>query len=443
MTELPRIQSFEEFERAALPIIKPFRSQFGATWFHEAGRKPARREWLIKDLILARSFGIVFGPPGCGKSFLLTDLMLHCSAAALEARRAEAQEWFGYRVNAFGVVYLVAEGADDFVIRLHAWRLNQGIEADAVLPFVFLPTSIDLRSDEADTKKLVEEIRGIDAIMREKCGVGVGAIVVDTVSRALAGGNENDSAVMGGFVRNCETLQKETGAAVVGVHHGGKEGGRGPRGHEALLGAADYIWEVAPRTEEEPTNRWVVRKLKAGPAGAEHHFSLKPVRVDEDDAGDDITSCVVVSRDRPEPGEAERNRGYPASGGEVEFLRTLAEAIERDGVIPPAEVPVSKNVTLIVKADAVKSLYRQTYASTEDGDEEAVDSRLRQRWSRATKSLVRNGVLGSKNGWLWFTGKKVRGVVLKGIAENMAEAMKSAAGASFFDRDDFDPMEGI
>lgn len=140
MTAMPSIQTFEEFERAALPVIKPFKSQFGAVWFHEAGMKPARREWLIKDLILARSFGIIFGPPGCGKSFLIADLMLTCSAAALSARA----EWFDYSVNAFGVVYLVAEGADDFTIRLHAWRLTHGIEPDAVLPFVFLPTSIDL-----------------------------------------------------------------------------------------------------------------------------------------------------------------------------------------------------------------------------------------------------------------------------------------------------------
>lgn len=429
MSELPRIQTFEEFERAALPIIKPFKSQFGAVWFHEAGRKPARRDWLVKNLILARSFGIVFGPPGCGKSFLMADLMLSCAAAALEARRGEQGEWFGYRINPFGVVYLVAEGADDFTIRLHAWRLNQAVGLDEVLPFVFLPTSIDLRSDEADTKKLAEEIKGLDIEMREKCGVGVGAVVVDTVSRALAGGNENDSAVMGGFVRNCEALQKALRVAVVGVHHGGKEAGRGPRGHEALLGAADFTWEVTPRTDEEPTHKWIVRKFKAGAAGRSHDFVLKPLTVDYDDDNDPITSCVVVTREPKEGASEPREEGISPTSTEIEFLHVLGDAIEQYGVLPPDGTPVTRSVTLAVNRERVKELFHNRYAVTEDGDEEAVYNRLRQRWARATKSLLRKNVIGASGDWIWFTGKKVRGIRLRGVAESMADALRNATDA--------------
>lgn len=443
MSELPRLQAFEDFERTALPIIKPFRSQFGGLWFHEAGLKPARREWLIKDLILARSFGIVFGPPGCGKSFLMADLMLTCAAAALKARREKHSEWFGYKVHPFGVVYLVAEGADDFVIRLHAWRLNQAIEPDNILPFFFLPTSIDLRSDEADTKRLVEEIRGLDIEMREKCGVGVGAVVVDTVSRALAGGNENDSAVMGGFVRNCEAIQKELKIAVVGVHHGGKEAGRGPRGHEALLGAADFTWEVTPRTEEEPTNKWIVRKFKAGAAGRSHDFVLKPLTVDYDDDNDPITSCVVVTRDPKEGTGDRRDEGISPTSSEIEFLHVLGDAIEKDGLLPPKGLPVKKNVALVVDAETVKRRFRDRYAVTEEGDEDAVNGRLRKRWGRATGSLLRKNVIGSSSGYIWFTGKKVRGVKIRGIVESMAEAMNSAAASGVLDGITQQEIEGL
>jgi hypothetical protein len=426
MTQVPATLSFEEFERLALPVIKPFRSHFGATWFNEAGRKPARRDWLVKDLILARSFGILFGPPGCGKSFLLADLMLNGSAAALEARRVEDKEWFGYRLNGFGVVYLVAEGSDDFVIRLHAWRLNQGLDPETPLPFVFLPTSVDLASSDADTKRLTEEVRGIDLLMREKCGVGVGAVVIDTVSRALAGGNENDSAVMGGFVRNCEAIQKELQVAVVGVHHGGKEVGRGPRGHEALLGAADFTWEVTPRSNEEPTNKWVVRKFKAGAAGASHPFVLKPITVDHDDDADPITSCVVVNREQPlDENGARRERGYPANQSEVEFLRVLSDAIGVHGEMPPQDLKSPSNITLVVDAEKVRALFRERYANTEEGDEEKVLGRLRQRWGRATKSLIRNRVIGSSGHWMWFAGKRVRGVKLRGVEEREPEVAAS------------------
>jgi hypothetical protein len=432
---------FDEFERTALPVVKPFRSAFGATWFHEAGRKPARREWAVKDLILARSFGIVFGPPGCGKSFLITDLMLHCAAAATRGADQPPAEWFGHRINPFGVVYVVAEGSDDFVIRLHAWRLNQGIAADAVLPFVFLPTSINLQADDADTRKLLEEVKGIDIAMREKCGVGVGAIIVDTVSRALAGGNENDSAVMGGFVRNCEGIQKDLKVAVIGIHHGGKEAGRGPRGHEALLGAADFTWEVTPRTDEEPVNKWIVRKFKAGAAGASHPFVLRPMTVDHDDDNDPVTSCVVVTRDAGAPGEG-RDAGYGATHTEIEFLRVLSDVVGSDGVMPPPDVPASRNVALVVNAERVKAVFRDRYAMTEDGDEDTVWGRLRQRWSRATKSLLRNRVIGSSGEWIWFTGKKVRGVTIRGV-EGSEAVDKAAAAADAAARPDQEELAGI
>lgn len=389
MTVAPQIQDFEAFERSAVPVMKPFKSAFRATWFHEAGSKPARREWLVKDLILARSFGIVYGPPGCGKSFLMSDLMLSCAAASANAQEAQERgedhgEWFEYRINPFGVVYVCAEGADDFVIRLHAWRLNQGVSPDKVLPFVFLPSSVDLRSDGADTEKLKEEIKAIDFEMRARCGVGVGAVVIDTVSRALAGGNENDSAVMGAFVRNCEDIQKELGVALIGVHHGGKEAGKGPRGHESLLGAADFVFEVAPRSEDKPYNSWTIRKFKAGAAGAEHRFALRPTTVDYDDDGDAITSCVVISQratDEAMPDQARKNL-YRPTQSEVEFLRVLTDTIERKGFMPPS------GKWEIIEPD------------------EQVSGRLRQRWARATKSLLRNrviifGIAGCNDGRLY------------------------------------------
>ena len=411
MTDLPRVQSFDEFEDAALSVIKPFRSKFGAVWFHEAGNKPARRDWLVKDLIEARSFGIVYGPPGCGKSFLLTDLMLTCAAAILPYRE-NARDWFGHRVNPCGVVYVVAEGADDFVIRLHAWRLNQAINVDDIIPFVFLPTSIDLRTDESGAQQLTEEIQGIDREMREKCGVGVGAVVIDTVSRALAGGNENASEVMGAFVKNCGLIQKVTNAAVICVHHGGKEGGRGPRGHESLLGAADFTIEVAGRGEERATNQWTVAKMKAGAGGAKHDFTLRQLTVDYDEDEAPITSCVVVNQEA-EP-ETKKPKGIRVNQGEIEFLRVLSEAIQRFGVMPSTDLNVPTNVRLVVHVDKVRELFKSRYAVTESGTPKQIEVRLRKRWGRATKAMIKVGIIASSQPWLWFTGRLPQGVRIAG-----------------------------
>lgn len=417
--DLPEIISFDQFEAEAVALIKPpFRSAFNARWFHEiSGKKPVRN-WLVKGLILAGSFGVIFGPPGSGKSFLTTDLML--SSAALEL--PEQQEtWFGHRLKRFGVIYVIAEGADDFEIRLHAWRVENRIEPDQVLPFVFLPTGIDMRSSEADTIKLAAEVKAISAQMLEQTGVEVGAVVIDTVARALAGGNENASDVMGAFIINCGKLQSATGAAVIGVHHGGKEAGRGPRGHEGLHGAADFELEVVGAHGDEP-NAWTIRKLKAGPAGATHKFRLKPMSVGQDEDGDAVISCVVLDAEaqRAARGAAEPVKKRPAfklRDGEIEFLRAFEVAIQQHGLMPPIGMTIRSNVDLIAAIADVRNLFVERYTATESGDEKQVEARLRARWSRAVKQLLKYNIIETDKTYVWMTGKPVQGARVSGARQ--------------------------
>jgi hypothetical protein len=410
------IIDLDQFEQEAVALMRPpFRSSFGATWLHEVGGTKPVRNWLVKGLMLGRSFGVVYGPPGSGKSFLVSDLMLSCAAVALPDQQ---QTWFGYRMRNFGCVYVVAEGRDDFEIRLHAWRKENDIPDGAIIPFVFLPTSIDMRSSDADTLKLAEEIKQLDALMIERCGVGVGAVVIDTVARALAGGNENASEVMGGFVINCGKLAELTGSSVIGVHHGGKEAGRGPRGHEALHGAADLEIEVAPAGDGEP-NAWTVRKLKAGPGGANHKFRLKQISVGMDEDNDKVTSCVVIDTEAQDAGQpkADKRVGFRINDTEREWLQAFDQAIERSGIMPPAGVEVASNVHLVVAVEEVRRIYKERFAATEEGDDDTVDARLRQRWSRATKGLLKFRIIGTTKTHVWMTGRAVLGHRLKGASE--------------------------
>ena len=49
---------------------------------------------------------------------------------------------------------------------------------------------------------------------------------------------------MGAFVDACDRVRHHTGAAVIGVHHSGKDINRGMRGSSALWGAVDTSIEV-------------------------------------------------------------------------------------------------------------------------------------------------------------------------------------------------------
>lgn len=406
-------QTFEQFEAETKAIAQPFRSAFNARWAHQARAAKPARNWQIKDLILAGSFGIVFGPPGCGKSFLVSDMCLSMSAGILNDDDARPT-WFGYRGRPFGVVYVVAEGSDDFEIRLHAWMEQNEIGEDVVIPFVYLPTGVDLRSSDADARKLIADIKGISEEMKRRCGVEAEMVVIDTVARALSGGNENASEVMSAFVSNCGLIQEQCGATVLGVHHGSKDGTTGPRGHGGLHGAVDFEFEVIGATNDTP-NQWTVRKLKAGPGGASHRFRLKQKRVGVDDDGDPITSCVVVP---VRPGEAdakEKPKGWNINASEREFLDVLAHVIDRNGVMPPPDFSLPGKVVLVATVDDVKAEYVSRYSATVDGDEDQVRAKLAARWERATKSLLRSSLIGSRAPYLWFSGKAIRGFRLRGI----------------------------
>jgi len=394
--------------------LEAYTSKFAATWFHQIGAKKPTRNWLMKNLLLSHVFGLVYGGPNGGKSFLTTDLAL---SAALAAVRGTSVDWFGHKTKGFGTIYLVAEGREDFEIRLHAWRTENGVRDDEVLPFVFLPTTIDLRSSEDDVKKLIEEVKVLSAQMQERCRVPASLVVVDTVARALAGGNENASEVMGAFVINCDRLKDETGCTVLGVHHGGKEAGRGPRGHESLHGATDFEFEVTGAQGDSP-NVWRVAKNKSAAVGAFHKFRLKQRVVGADEDGDPITSCVVIDLDGAAEVQAPvEDRRFNLKDKQREFCQALADAIDLHGHAVPPDLPAGNNVSMVAQWEDVRRIYNERLAILEAGDEQMVYERLRKRWNEALKDLLRFKVVGSKKPYAWFTGKALKNFTIRGAAE--------------------------
>src|SRR5204863_5294247 len=129
------------------------------------------------------------------------------------------------------VLYIAAEAGRGIENRVAA--VKQQTTFPETMPFVALTAPIDLCTEEADTEKLIAAVQGVDL------GVPVELIVVDTLSRVMAGGNENQPDHMGAFVRNIDRLRAATGATILIVHHTGKDTSRGARGHSSLRAATD------------------------------------------------------------------------------------------------------------------------------------------------------------------------------------------------------------
>ena len=187
-------------------------------------------EWLIHDMIIEDGLTVIYGDPGAGKSFISLDMAL---------RLAHGMEWHGRETKPTGVLYIAGEGVRGLGKRIKGWRLKNGMEsADA--PFLLLPVAVEL----LDAIQLDKLIRTLDEAT-QRAGFDIGLIVIDTVSRALSGADENGQEAMGAFVKACDAIRQHAGASVIGVHHSGKDKERGMRGSTVLLGACDASIRVS------------------------------------------------------------------------------------------------------------------------------------------------------------------------------------------------------
>src|SRR5437763_3230918 len=103
---------------------------------------------LVKGLIPRVGIAAVWGPPKCGKSFWAFDLAMH-SALGWQYR--------GRRVIAGTVVYCAFEGAEGFKARAAAFRQHHNIAPDAEVPFLLMPTRMDLVKDHVGLIASIQE----------------------------------------------------------------------------------------------------------------------------------------------------------------------------------------------------------------------------------------------------------------------------------------------
>jgi RecA-family ATPase len=178
--------------------------------------------WLIEGLLPASGFGVVFGAPKSGKSFLLADALFHV---------AMGRAWAGREVMQGAVVYITGEGVEGFKRRMIAMRRHYEVEGRRV-PFLMIPVAPDLGHASGDDLALIEDVR---AYLASIGNPPVRAIAIDTLARTMKGADENAAKDMTTFVDNCERIGAAFGCIVLGVHHAGKDVAKGSRGSNAWM----------------------------------------------------------------------------------------------------------------------------------------------------------------------------------------------------------------
>jgi hypothetical protein len=131
-------------------------------------------------------------------------------------------------------------------------------------------------------------------------------IIIDTLARAMGGGDENSGQDMGALIRNVDLIRERTGAHVMLIHHSGKDTSRGARGHSSLRAAADTEIELTRSGEVVMAE---AKKQRDVSVLGRFAYTLLPVTIGQDGDGDDVTSAVVeptepVVRKPKLPGQA-------------------------------------------------------------------------------------------------------------------------------------------
>ena len=122
--------------------------------------------------------------------------------------------------------------------------------------------------------------------------------MIDTLFRALAGGDENSGADMGSLITRADRIKDRTGAAVVLVHHLGKDSAKGARGHSSLRAALDTEILVEGATNPRTVT---VSKQRDLPPLAPLGFALNSWGVGTDAEGKPVTAVIVEHSDDPPP----------------------------------------------------------------------------------------------------------------------------------------------
>lgn len=242
-------------------------------WFDDI--KPViSTPYIVKDVLDLGAMSVVYGPSNCGKTFFALDIAYHV---------AIDHSWRSQRVAGGSVLYLAAEGGNGIANRIVGLKKTSGV---IDVPFALRRAGLDLLRPEADTDrviKLAEEVAGRAPLK---------LIVIDTLSRVMAGGDENGPVDMTAFIKNVDRIRHASGAHIMIVHHTGKDAAKGARGHSSLRAATDTEVEVA--IDDTEVRLAKVTKQRDLPGGEEFAFKLDAVALGVDDDGDTVTTCVVV-----------------------------------------------------------------------------------------------------------------------------------------------------
>ena len=347
----------------------------GLEWFDDV-QPNLSDTYLIKGVLAAGAMSVIYGPSNSGKTFKALDIAFHLAAGL---------PWRERRVTQCAVLYLAAEGGKGVINRIAALKMHTGASD---IPLAVRRAGLDLLKSEADLQNVYDLAQKVQA---RAAGAPL-LIVIDTLSRVMAGGDENAPGDMTALIKNIDLIREATSAHVMLVHHTGKDAAKGARGHSSLRAATDTEIEVQ---SEGDARAALMTKQRDYQGGETFAFSLKSISLGIDPDGDEVTSCVVIEA---EPEDFAKAKKKPGKNQKV-LLETFDQMIG-EGLWKPNPSGVG-----MPEAGRFKAVQMEDFRAECEG--RLVAKNTRDAFLTAFDGMLEpNGPFVLASGFVWRTDRK-------------------------------------
>lgn len=289
--------------------------------------------------IYLKGLNVIYGKPGSGKTFIALDFVNRVALAHPEQ----------------AVVFTAGEGVSGLRPRQMAWEqhykqhVNNLHVYDEALPL--------LQSDAIEEFKFwASDINPV-------------FIVIDTLARAMLGENENDTAVMGKFIAQCDKLMREIDCGILLVHHTNRMGYL--RGSIALDGGADSMLKIHAEDDLHVVYNSLDNGGKNKHAEEAPALYLRKLPVQLEGMKD---SAVMVKSEKIIEAIVEDD---PLTDNQMKICRALhgheylsaKSIVEASGVTQPT---VYRNLIKLVDAKYIEKHLEDSYKLTQKGKDKLV-----------------------------------------------------------------------
>jgi hypothetical protein len=357
--------------------------------------------WLAKGLWPQVGVCFLGGPSGSGKSFL---------SLQWATQICRGLPVLGFKSKQAGVVYIGAEDAGGIRLRMVGLRQESGTLEGDHLELIGQAPDLTDEDDVADLREVLEQSQ---AEMAER-GIRLGLVVIDTMSAATPGADENTAKDVGPVLKALQDLASDLRLLVLMVAHTGHTEGHRLRGWSGLRANADGLIMLDERQSGAPGKITVV-KAKNGQDGQTFGYELRPITLGFDEDGDLITTCVIEERDPPAESRSGRKPTKAEATGKM-VMTAFGRVLEDRACTIHAP---GANGVKGVKIDDLRAMAYQIGVGPADPEvpadaDDAEKRRLTRKWHDQRKTdfkrgldfLLQNQTLRTERGFLWEPGAK-------------------------------------